>query len=482
MKRKITIAGFFVAILLLAQMAVVTPPVVADGPGDDEVIILTNEEVNRFEVVIANFSGTEWHDDLVSVYETIGENNEFKISGLNQMIEILNNIIDNIGIFDYGTIFSINDLFRFLVDIIISSIFVIPVAILSLILMDVFYLTEYYMVILADADFLVATTIAAFLPNLYDLLIQLDLLKEYYIDIPIPETDEEKRQYIIEKFKEAVNMAFQYIIIEYATFFLASYMVPKMGYLGEFVFYFAYTGAFTVKLVQDTQIKLSYFKTIFVDLPKAFIDFVKIKEGALIDDYIAFCEALKAAKIAASDWQNATLYEGNILYADVMGVALGLAGLYVQFTSSPEKPWLREIRVELDITKEIEDDITVSFKDPMQDSIDIIDGNSEAGYARIYYNTSILENPYKKHTFTVVCTSSNGVIKETETWSFSDGRIKIDFDFSKARSKSTAVTPLAILKEKLVNVLNFIQKIFSDSFFLLQNLFSSFSDPYVASC
>lgn len=481
MKRKITIAGFFVAIILLAQMTVVTPPVVADGLSDDEVIILTDEELNRFEEIIAGFSGTDWHDSLVSVYESsLGENNEFKISGLTQMLEILNDAINNIGYLYDIFLFSINDLFRFIVDLIISSILFIPVATLGLILMDVFNLAEYYFMCLSDTDFLVAAAIAIFMPEVYDLLIQLNILKDYYIDIP--DTNEEKRQYIIEKLKEATNMAFQFVITEFATFFTVSYMIPKMGYLGEFALYFGTLGAFTIKLVQDTKIKLALFKTIFVDLPKAFIDFVKIREGALIADFIAFCEALKAAEIAANEWYNATYLDGNILYVDIMGIVGMLVALYIQFTISPEKPWLREIRVEVEITKEVEDDITVSFEDPIQDSTYIVDGNSESGNACIYYNTSITENPYQRHTFTVVCTSSNGVIKDTEDWSFSDGRIKIDFDFSKARSKSTAKAPLVILKEKLVNVLSYIQKIFFNSFVLFQNLFSSFSDSDVAFC
>ena len=61
----------------------------------------------------------------------------------------------------------------------------IPVAVLFEILQDASDLFNYYAdLMMEEPEFILALALNKFLPNVYDMLIELEIIKDYYVDLP----------------------------------------------------------------------------------------------------------------------------------------------------------------------------------------------------------------------------------------------------------------------------------------------------------
>ena len=467
MKRKITIAGFFVAIILLAQLTVVMPSVVADdGYNSDDKIKLSNCELERLDNAIENLSDTSLYDTLLIIKEeNINEDGELNVLGLHDMILFLNNSLDGSILYSNDVISNINELLVLIVYILTLGIVAIPVTVIVLIIADMIGLFQNFAEILFDVAIMIYIPYLGLIPGLFLLIEDLDNLIDRFMDIPMD--GNEKKGYIRQKFKDARSIVFKLMVLFTANTIWQGYVKPSLGYVGEFAEYLFGICYYSVRVVQDGIITIRWFKTIFIDPAKAFFDFLKAKGLEKIQKLIALGESFFEAMSAADDW----IWEVGILMGlglpypgimDLYGLLFSLDDTYSYYNSEP-KPWLRPIIVYVEITNEEDEEVTVTFADPLQTDSATFNGSKKC-YLRYY--TDITENPGSSHTI-VVNAVGDGKVKTAETSAFSDGEAEIEFAFQKnvAKSHSKSMSPLAKLKTKLIAFRDFFQKSISNIFF-----------------
>jgi len=312
-----------------------------------------------------------------------------------------------------------------------------------------------------EPDFLLAVTIAVFLPDLYDVLVKLEVLKDYSVDRP--DTPEEKKQYFKEKFYEAVGDAFEAFVISSGTVIGMYYLYPKMGYLSRMGTDLALLCKSAKELVNDGKIKMEHFRNIFIDVPKAFVDFVDPRDGQPIVDFLALISEIEEAQQHAEAWYNELYYNGSELVFDVAILVGSLTDLVVYYTSEDEQPWLRPIEVIVQVWQlEIGEVVHVSFKDQSQTDTSVVDGYNRQ--TSIFYQTNITSNPYGLHEIVVVA-EKNGVTKEVTCSAFSAGAIKIEPNFEK--SKNSIRNPFLNLKSKMASLLGIFQNLLLKIFELI---------------
>ena len=471
-KRKLTITGFFVAIILLAQLTVVMPSVVADDDDDHEgKIKLNNDDLDRFENAIENLSGTDLYDSLKSIKEeNINEKNEFSVSGLHDMILFLNNSLDESILYSNDIISNVNEMLSVIIFILTIGIMAIPVTVIVLIIVDMIELLQNFAELVFDVAIMIYIPYLGLIPGLFLLVEDLDNLIDHFMDIPM--NGDERKAYIRQKFKDARSLVFKLMVLYTADMVFNNYVKPSMGYIGKSAEYLFNICYYSARVVQDGIIQIEWFKTIFIEPAKAFFDFLKTKGLEKIQKLIVLGTSFFEAIRAADDW----IWEVGIWIAlgfpypdlmDLSNLVWYLQDAYNYYSSEP-KPWLRPITVYVEISNEEDEEVTVTFADPIQDDSATFKGSKVCSLT-YYTNTNATENPASSHTI-VVNVEEDGKVKTAETSAFSDGEAKIEFTFQKNKGKSCfkSTRPLSSLTIKLIAFLdsfqNFISKIFLERF------------------
>ena len=461
MNKKIILGSLFATILLLLQVLTI-PPVVANE--ENVTIKFNDQDKANFENTISNLEGTELYEEINAIYESnLGENDEFEVSGFIQMLEQINDYYKNTEPQDmsYSTL-SINELVLLILGVVLMYIALIPVGVLFEILDDAMDLIYYYTDCLAEPEFLLAITLNKYLPDLYDLLIELELIKNYYIDIP--DTDEEKKQYIREKFDEVIKLMLPAMVISISTFVYTYYLGPKLGYLSRMGQDIIGCCVAAKEIVGDYQVKLEHFRDIFVNLPVAFMDFVRLADHEIITDFIALVQAIDDARTAAGEWMEEFAMYGPEVLIDLGIIVVTLTDLFIYYTIDVDEPWLRPVSVVVSVDKDSDETIEISFKDSEQTDTATVDTTREYGEIVLEYQTDITDNPMSLHTFTVVVKSSSGETIEKTGTAFSEGTIKLDVNH-KTRSKSRiSIRSLVLsIQEKMLNIFENLQNILFNS-------------------
>jgi len=468
MKNKIVLGSFFATIILLLQILTV-PPVVADGETNLK-IEFNDEDKANFENVISNLEGTVLFEEINTIYDSnLDDNDEFEVSGFIQMLEQINEYYQNTKPQDTSYFASsINELVLLILGVVFMYIVLIPAAVLFDILDDAMDLIYYYTDCLSEPEFLLAITLNKYLPDLYNLLIELELIKNYYIDIP--DTDEEKKQYVREKFNEVMQLYLPAMVITISSYIYSFYLGPKLGYLSRMGQDIIGCCIAAKEIVGDYQVKLEHFRDIFVNLPVAFMDFIRLADHEIITDFIALVHAIDDASTAAGEWMEEFAMYGPEVLIDLGIIVVTLTDLFIYYTVEVDEPWLRPATVTVEVSKDKDETIEISFKDNDQTDTKTIDTNRESGQIELKYQTDITNNPKGLHTFTIIATSSSGETIEKTGSAFSDGSIKIDINHKKlVKPKITIKDILSNIKGKLLDLVENLQKIFfnlSPSFIL----------------
>ena len=462
MKRNIIFGSIFATLIILIQ-AVMMPAVVADD-GEDAKIVLTKEQRADLENSISNFKGINLYNTLLLIYNSnINDQNEFRVSAINEMLNVLADFLKNsdLDIVARGAM-SINEIIRFFIEITIYYAALMPVMMCMYIFEDVGIVIDYYVTAMEDPDFAFAVTLSIFLPDFYDVLVKFGLLKD--VTINSPELPELTKEYIKDIFHQYVGDSLKSLLGSLVVFIGQAYLYPKLGYLSRMGTDIVAMCVSAQELVKDTKVKLEHFREIFVDVPKAFIDFVDPCDGEIIIDFASLINEIREAKEHAELWYSESVCYGPEILIDLTGIVTSLGHLIYYYTKNEEKPWLRPICVTVKVhdIDNREDIVNISFKDPLQGDTAEITHRSYSGEEVIYYETNITSNPYGMHTFVIVAEKDGKVIEKTSR-AFSDGGIKIEMKFKK--SKSNTENSISILKERLLNLFerinNFINSIIS---------------------
>jgi hypothetical protein len=330
--------------------------------------------------------------------------------------------------------------------------------------MDIGDLINYYMICMQDPEFYLAVSLSIFLPDVYDLLVQLELLKDYSIDRP--DTTEEKKQYLKEKFLEAAGYTFEALIFTSASILGMYYLYPKYGYLSSMAVDLAAIFKSANETVKDAKIKMAHFRNIFIDVPKALVDLVDPRDGGIIVDFFSLLVELDEAKEHAEAWYYELYYNGTELFYDVGIFIASFVHFITYYKGEDEPPWSRPIEVVVHADIESDEVVNVSFKDELQTDASFIDGHLYSDETSIYYQTNITSNPAGQHTI-VVLAEKGGVIKEVSTKGFSGGVVKVEPSFEKP--KTTSKNRFMNFKSKIASLLDTFHSMLLNVFALLED-------------
>jgi len=461
MKKKIAIASFFITIIILAQLIVVMPSVIADDSDTPiDTITLSDDELNRFQDGIESLSDTDIYDDLVLILEeNINENNELSISGLHDMIIFLNNSLDKSLLNSELVISNIIELLKTIVFIIMLGIAAIPVATLVFIVLDMIGLIQNFAEIVFDVAIMIYIPYLGLIPGLFLLIDDLEELIDRFMDMPI--NDDDKKSYIRQKFRDARSLVFKLMVLYTADTIFYYYVKPTLGYIGEFATYLFNICYYSTRVVQDAIITIEWFKTIFIDPAKSFFDFVKTKGLEKIQKLVVFGQTFAEAIRAADDW----IWEVGIWIAlglpypgftDLSNLIMYLDNVFDYYNS---KPWLEPISVYVTIKNEEDDEVTISFADPLQEDSQTFKGTK---ICCLTYYTDITETPRSSHKINVTAVEDDQV-KTATTSGFSDGETELEFNFKNKSGKSYSKSkkPISCLITKIKYLLYNLQKLIS---------------------
>lgn len=467
MKKNILLGSSFTIFILLTQV-VLAPPVIAQNQNND-MVSLGIDQKGKLESLIERFTGTTLYQELFSIYEAgLNEDNEIEISALLQMLDVVVDYLEDQKPSELPTEYifpySVNELIDFILIMIVEGLMFLTFGMALQIMDDVSDVMQYYTDCLSEPEFIAAVSLHIFLPDIYDTLIQLEIIKDYALDIP--DTPEERKQYLKETFNDVTKDAFEFCVIGTAYGIYVYYLGPKMGYLSRMAqdIYFICDRAKELKDdYRDFTIKIEYLKEIFIDVPVAFFDFVRPNDGEVVIDFFLLLDEIEEAKNATEQWRKDPL--SAELFIDLTILTVMLTDLIVYYSFEEDDPWLRPIQVFIEVDKQRNENITLSFGDDEQEDIAVINNANDSGEAVLYYYTANKSSPKGLHQFTVRATSSNGEIIEKQESAFSDGVVKLEIDHSaETKSKQSSVIDIKSWLDSVIRFFDFPQRSFFSFF------------------
>jgi len=303
LKKKLYISIIFAAVILAAQF---TTAVSADNTQPPvEKIKLTDAEIQVLNEKINDFKNAKVRADLQEILDReVNENGEISFSGLQDILSVLNNYTPQ----DEDGIYDLVDLAKAIVEIIIQHLFEIPRYVLALILEDIADLFYHVSQVVDDIRLIYDYPILMVIPGIYLLIQDMNTLIE---DLKqIPNDVNETKEYLKEKIKIAVKIVIKDTIEDTAQI-VYSFVKPRLGYIANFAEPIYNTCITSEDFINDTATKIERVKTIFIDLPKAYLD---LKNNPTKDTLITFGNALYLAWIDIQAWYaDATDGETEIL-------------------------------------------------------------------------------------------------------------------------------------------------------------------------
>ena len=470
MNKKITIVGFFVSIMLLAQIMV--PPVMASPIDENYKIKISKDDLQKLENAINNLKGSILYQPLKSIYDNSvnyyddSDEVELKLSGIHDMLEYLAQTFPNLGDITNSLAYSINDLIVEIISIIIFYIAAIPFIVLELIIQDIeLAVTEFFNnVILHLGDIFTGGLIVGVAGLITDINELIEAIKTI-----IPNSLEELKPYLT----EAVEVALQSMIVSIGKTILDDYVMPRFGYISYTAEKIVNACVYTKKLVDDLNMKLIWIQSIFVDLPRVFVEFVNaeglVAKISLFDDLTT---AIFNAYLAAVNLYN-TL---GTVSQEITIIYNNMVDLY-NYYYNDAKPWEDPITVTGQIMN-FDSDVVVCFDDPDQTDVVTVSPGS-GGYFELEYVTINKENPMVMHQFIVKATSGD-ITKTQNDWAYSDGQADVDFNFGKVKARSEPSNRLQILGAKLDSLFAGFKMLFRQFTLGLNNLMKESQKSYTS--
>ena len=428
LKKKLYISIIFAAVILAAQF---TTAVSADNTQPPvEKIKLTDTEIQVLNEKINNFTDPAMRDGLREILDReVNENGEISFSGLQEIINVLNNYNpwNDDGIYD------LVDLAKAIVEIIIQHLFEIPLYVLALILEDIADLFYHVSQVVDDIRLIYGSPILMMIPGIYLLIQDMNTLIE---DLKqIPNDVNETKEYLKEKVKIAVKLVIKDTIEDTAQI-VYSFVRPRLGYVANFAESIYNTCITSEDFINDATTKIERVKTIFIDLPKAYLDF---KNNPTKDTLVTFGNALYLAWIDIKAWYaDATDGETEILN-EITTIYNNINYLYNYYN---QEPWNKPIKVKGSVINAPGENVIISFENENQTDSYTIEG-SEGNFI-LEFNTTLDPPAEGLHTFTIVITSGSKTL-EFERKAFSDGIVEmgtIDFNEGKDKFARPAVSKL----------------------------------------
>jgi hypothetical protein len=220
---------------------------------------------------------------------------------------------------------------------------------------------------------------------------------------------------------------------------------------------------YTKKLVDDLDRKLPWIQSIFVDLPRIFVEFVKaeglVAKLSLFDDLTM---AIFNAYLAAVNLYNTI----GTISQEITIIYNNMVDLY-NYYYNESKPWEEPITVTGQIMN-FDSDVVVCFNDPDQTDVVTVSPGGD-GYFELEYITKNKENPMVMHQFIVNATYGD-IYKTQNDWAYSDGQADVDFNFGKAKARSEPSNHLQILGAKLESLFAGFKMLFRPFTLGLNNL------------
>ncbi len=433
MDKKIPLAMFFSTLMLL------TPLTTTVHSSDLESVYLKEEEINELEDLINEINDEDLRSDLLEFLDKdkIAVNDLLDIADYlvnnqpdgsdeewNQdYINLAINIIRQIAV--YILIIPIEAVYLYLqplIDIVVSSV-------------NIFYLIQ--------EPFVHNSLVASFNENA-------TILKNAIKKLPeLPKTDEEKKERLEKSLNEAIKKCIRRSI-NFTIDATYEFMKPRLGYISKSAEAIHDSIVQTPDLINGLADAPEEFRVIFVDLPNEIKSVYDKKGNVKIVDVINLGIVIYEAYQAARGLQDT--------YKDFSRIATNLESLYGYYEG---EIWNEPITVEGTL-KNLENEITVSFKDESQTDSTTITMNNNGDFS-INYHTDIKEKPASMHTINVVIDDGEKqkIIKDI---GWSDGVIDlglIDLKEDK-KVKTKDITPRPIfnfindlgnLFEKLLNLL-----------------------------
>ncbi len=424
MKNKIPIVGFIIAILLLAPISAISKETVIIDKSDQykHKLKLSFNEITSLYSAIINIKDTEVRDTILKIFnENINENDELNTYALSIMI---NTIVDYSKT-DYE-IYDFIDLINAIIDIIINHLLELPVIITTLLLEDVITILNYIKNIKKDINEILCGDLTEALVALFALYTDVNRLVNKIKQLPT--NMDEFKIYVIERIENAINETMETIIQDISNT-IQKFAEPRLGYINKFAISIVNIVTITPEFINHLLTKNEHFKILFIDLPKAFLDFKNSPESEKLDGLIKFgtfilnsINSIKYVINDLTDLQFELLDEGTEIYNNLIEL--------MDYYNS--EPWNLPIIIQGNVSIINGDDTIIGFIDSEQTDSEII--TEENTRYSIRYITSNSENSFLYHTFIVKATSGDKE-KTYERTAFSDGVIELPIDFSKDKSK-----------------------------------------------
>jgi len=447
MNKKIPMVGFIIGILLLAPISVISKEssVIKTQNENNIKIQLSSDEAIFLNDAILRIENNQVKQQVLSTYlENINKDNELTVDGLSDIIELLSDYYPtDTDLYDYI------DLINAIIEIVINHLLELPVTVAMLLLEDVLDIINQVKNVIEDVQNILSGGLTQAISGLIALFGDVNAL--YSKIKQLPSTQDEFKDYIIEKIKYAVTETLKSMAQDIADT-VWEFSEPRLGYISKFAVSIVDLVTTTEEFVTLLSTKIEHYKTVFIDLPKAFMELKNAPKEEMLDKLIEFSgfilssiDSITYVISDLTDQQYELIDEGTRMLNE-------LTYLSDYYSSNP---WEKPITIQGNVTNILDGEAIIGFADPEQtDSMTITEDG--AGYS-IEYITATSQQSYLYHTFIVKATSGDKE-KTFERTAFSDGIIELPIDFNKGKSKQMSII-LEMIGNFLLNLRQYFKQI-----------------------
>ena len=447
MNKKIPMVGFIIGILLLAPISVISKEssVIKTQNENNIKIQLSSDEAIFLNDAILRIENNQVKQQVLSTYlENINKDNELTVDGLSDIIELLSDYYPtDTDLYDYI------DLINAIIEIVINHLLELPVTVAMLLLEDVLDIINQVKNVIEDVQNILSGGLTQAISGLIALFGDVNAL--YSKIKQLPSTQDEFKDYIIEKIQYAVTETLKSMAQDIADT-VWEFSEPRLGYISKFAVSIVDLVTTTEEFVTLLSTKIEHYKTVFIDLPKAFMELKNAPKEEMLDKLIEFSgfilssiDSITYVISDLTDQQYELIDEGTRMLNE-------LTYLSDYYSSNP---WEKPITIQGNVTNILDGEAIIGFADPEQtDSMTITEDG--AGYS-IEYITATSQQSYLYHTFIVKATSGDKE-KTFERTAFSDGIIELPIDFNKGKSKQMSII-LEMIGNFLLNLRQYFKQI-----------------------
>jgi len=456
MNKKICIAGFFISILIVAQLSTAATfttdnQLKNEDITNDYAIRLTDNERNRLETSIENISNfslkTQMHS-LVAV--AMDDENTINTSVIQELLDLLSEYTPT----NPDEIYDLMDLIEAIIEIITTHLLELPLLIVQALLYDVIMIAEKTVEIVQDV---VAIITFKSLGDLFSAVTSLfsDFNRLIYHVRQLPTNMDELKIYVEERITACLTLVLEEITTEVTTV-VWEFSEPRLGYVSKFGVELYDTLLISEELYDHLTYKLEHFKVIFIELPLSYLEFKNADEDHMIPTLINFSVAIFDAIGSAQTLLYDFMDNETEVIDDVTELIDHLTYLNSYYGS---EPWNQPITINGTVVNAGSNTVQISFLDEQQ--VDEVTVSGENTSFVLSFDPSITENPYVLHSFTLVASTSEETLEFPRS-SFSDGWVDIKIDFDDDESFNTGIYSWFDELPMFKTLLSHIQLFFKD--------------------